>query len=68
MRALLRGHTQQVADMRFTPDGDGAGAGASDLLASFGVDGLLFVRRVTQDPDQITEVSGGGAGASSTRA
>lgn len=30
MRALLRGHTQQIADMRFAP------SSKDDILASFG--------------------------------
>ena len=39
-RALLRGHTAQIADMRFSP------ATNSDVLASFGVDGNLFVKKI----------------------
>ena len=39
-RALLRGHTAQIADMRFSP------ATNADILASFGVDGNLFVKKI----------------------
>ena len=39
-RALLRGHTAQIADMKFAP------SAKDDILASFGVDGCLFVKRV----------------------
>ena len=39
-RALLRGHTAQIADMRFSP------ATNSDVLASLGVDGNLFVKKI----------------------
>ena len=39
-RALLRGHTAQIADMRFSP------ATNADILASFGVDGNLLVKKI----------------------
>ena len=49
MRALLRGHTQQIADMRFAP------SDKDDIIASFGVDGQLFVKRVVASEDAIDE-------------
>ena len=49
MRALLRGHTQQIADMRFAP------SSKDDIIASFGIDGNLFVKRVVAADDAIDE-------------
>ena len=49
MRALLRGHTQQIADMRFAP------SSKDDIIASSGVDGNLFVKRVVAADDAIDE-------------
>ena len=44
-RALLRGHTQHIADMAFSPSKN------SDVLASFGMDGNLFVKKIVAPAD-----------------
>ena len=48
-RALLRGHAQQIADMRFSP------SKRDDVLASFSVEGNLFVKRIVSSGDDIEE-------------
>jgi hypothetical protein len=48
-RATFFGPSQQVADMRFAP------SSKDDILASFGVDGQLFVKRVVATEDAIDE-------------
>ena len=49
MRALLRGHTQQIGDMRFNP------SPKDDVVASFGTDGNLFVKKIVSSSDAIDE-------------
>ena len=48
-RALLRGHTQMIGDMRFAP------SSKDDIIASFGVDGNLLVKRIKFAEDAIEE-------------
>ena len=48
-RALLRGHTQMIGDMRFAP------SSKDDIIASFGVDGNLLVKRIKFAENAIEE-------------
>ena len=48
-RALLRGHTQMIGDMRFSP------SSKDDIIASFGVDGNLLVKRIKFAENAIEE-------------
>ena len=48
-RALLRGHTQMIGDMQFSP------SSKDDIIASFGIDGNLFVKRIKFAQDAIEE-------------
>ena len=49
-RALLRGHMQQIVDMRFSP------SEKSDVLASFGIDGNLFVKKIVTPSGDAGEI------------